>query len=550
MKRIWWLIGLACVIGVGCSKPAAAGGDDAEGAKAPVSVEMAEVTAKTIRATVTLQGSFVPAQGTTAKLAASAPGRVAQVLVHEGDSVTPGQLLAVIDNRVQKAQSQSAQLGARSADAQARTAHLTAEAAKKDQQLSVQTAQLALDSAKAEAASERTQREVDLRTAEADLSKLNEGARPQERAQAHQAVVQAEITQRRAAQELRRSQTLAAEGFISKRDLADAQAANANAISGLESARQAESLVLAGARPQERAAAELRVKGAKDAFESAIKVGVQKVALAEASLRQAKQSLLTVQAREADAVASIAAAGQKGADAVAARAGEALLEIRSPIGGRVTHRYLNPGDAADTTVPVLEVMGSGKVDFLGALPASDASAIKTGMKATIGDAEGQVISVSAGDPTTGLASVRIATSAKSTPGSYGTAVVITETHANVLSVPSDAVVQREGKQVLYVVDGDTAKQVEVEVGPEDAGFVEIDKGVTAGQKVVKLGQSELSDGAKVKPAAPKEADKVDDAKKDEGAAKDVPKADETGDGKASPPAEGDAKKAEKPSGGG
>jgi RND family efflux transporter MFP subunit len=525
VKGYSWLLATALVV-AGCK--GAGGGGEAEGEKAPVSVEMATVETRSIRATVAVPGSFVPAQGASAKLAATGPGRVASVLVHEGDEVKAGQLLAVIENRALRAQSQSATLGAQSAAAQARSAALTAAAARNDQELAVASARLALKTAQAEAEGDETQRRIDLQTAQADLSKLLAGARPQERAQARQTVVQAEVTLRHAQEDLRRTQALADEGFAPKKDLADARAGVATAASSLEAARAAESLVLEGARPQERGAARLRVQATQKALANAQEIGKQKVALAQAALEGALKSATTVAAKRADAAASAQAAKQQQASASAAEASAAVMELRAPFSGRITHRYLNAGDAADTTAPVVEEVSSSQVEFLGSLPAADAAGLKPGMAATVpnpagGDPlSGKVTSVSSGDAATGLSSVRIALAATAGPkegaptaGVYATATVVTEVHEKAIAAPSEAVVSREGKTVAYVVDGDAAKQVEIETGAEDGGFTEITKGLKVGDKVVKLGQSELTDGAKVKQAEAKPDEKSGDAKTDE-----------------------------------
>jgi len=73
-------------------------------------------------------------------------------------------------------------------------------------------------------------------------------------------------------------------------------------------------------------------------------------------------------------------------------------------------------------------------------------------------------------------------------------------------VPKQAVLTKDGKSVVFVVDADsTAHQHEVSVGAEQAGQTEILKGISAGDHVIRLGQYELADGAKVK--APEAADK-------------------------------------------
>jgi multidrug efflux system membrane fusion protein len=54
-----------------------------------------------------------------------------------------------------------------------------------------------------------------------------------------------------------------------------------------------------------------------------------------------------------------------------------------------------------------------------------------------------------------------------------------------------------GKQIIYVLKGDTVEQRAVTVGLSDNDRVEILSGVVQGDKVVIAGQGNLTDGAKV-----------------------------------------------------
>src|SRR5205807_1453037 len=122
-----------------------------------------------------------------------------------------------------------------------------------------------------------------------------------------------------------------------------------------ETARQAASLVHAGARPEDLRAAQIKVEQARDAQAAARLTGEAKVAQARATLRQAQQGILQVAAKRQDAAAMRRSAEQKRADLAAAQASAGYAQLRSPLTGIVARRLLNPGDTADTTSPVLEI---------------------------------------------------------------------------------------------------------------------------------------------------------------------------------------------------
>lgn len=64
-------------------------------------------------------------------------------------------------------------------------------------------------------------------------------------------------------------------------------------------------------------------------------------------------------------------------------------------------------------------------------------------------------------------------------------------------VPRKAVFDRDGKQYIYVVEGEVAKQIEVTTGEGSTEAIEVLTGIKADQQVVVKGQSLLKDGSKV-----------------------------------------------------
>jgi hypothetical protein len=60
-----------------------------------------------------------------------------------------------------------------------------------------------------------------------------------------------------------------------------------------------------------------------------------------------------------------------------------------------------------------------------------------------------------------------------------------------------AIVQRDGKNVVFVIKGDQVSQVAVETGAKIGELIEIRTGVGAGDRVVMRPAEKLRDGARV-----------------------------------------------------
>lgn len=153
------------------------------------------------------------------RVSAQIGGRLAAVLVDEGDRVKAGQLLAVIEN----------------ADFVARVASARAE-------LALQQAQ---------------------------LRRVLNGARPQERLEAAAAVAEADAVTQNARGEQQRRHLLLREGVVSRADADDADRAARVAAARLDAARQRAALIEADAREEDRAQAESEVTLARARLQEA-----------------------------------------------------------------------------------------------------------------------------------------------------------------------------------------------------------------------------------------------------------------------------------------
>lgn len=83
-------------------------------------------------------------------------------------------------------------------------------------------------------------------------------------------------------------------------------------------------------------------------------------------------------------------------------------------------------------------------------------------------------------------------------GMFAEVTFHTDRADGVITVPSQAVLTRGDTRYVFVVEDGTAKYAEVTLGMMGSGVTEVTSGLTAGQQLVTVGQSYLSDGDPVR----------------------------------------------------
>ena len=83
-------------------------------------------------------------------------------------------------------------------------------------------------------------------------------------------------------------------------------------------------------------------------------------------------------------------------------------------------------------------------------------------------------------------------------GMFADVTFRTDTSQDTIVIPSEAILTSGSTQYVYVVEGDTARYVEVTTGLTGSGVTEITSGLTQGQQLVTVGQSYLADGDPVR----------------------------------------------------
>jgi membrane fusion protein (multidrug efflux system) len=193
-----------------------------------------------------------------------------------------------------------------------------------------------------------------------------------------------------------------------------------------------------------------------------------------------------------------------------AKVQQSLLRGEAPLSGTLVRFSARPGEAADATTVLAEIVDLDRVVATVRVPRAEAANLKAGLKAELrtnaSDAKPIAATVAFVSPQVDAASatvlVRVALpkDAGLIPGDFVSARIVVEERADKLAVPRASVyTDGEGKTTLSIVEGDTAKQKVVKAGLRDGDLVEVEgEGVTEGATVVTTGSYALPEQTKVR----------------------------------------------------
>ena len=262
-----------------------------------------------------------------AQVSAQSSGKIRSVFVKEGDMVTKGQVVAMMDS--DNLQQQVDQARASLANATASLAQATANAR--------------LTPARSTAVVR--QAEAALRSAKSQLQKSLNGARPEERRQAQNNVDSAKSNLDTAKKNLERVRTLVKEGALPDSQLDTALNTFETSTSQYQNALQAQRLVQDQVRPEDIETAREAVRQAEQSLASAKSsksldiVLVDQVNGARAQVNSARAQLEVAQKNLSDST------------------------IKSPFSGRVYGRPLQAGVVVGSGTPIARIVGGLGVYF-------------------------------------------------------------------------------------------------------------------------------------------------------------------------------------------
>jgi Cu(I)/Ag(I) efflux system membrane fusion protein len=192
--------------------------------------------------------------------------------------------------------------------------------------------------------------------------------------------------------------------------------------------------------------------------------------------------------------------------------------ITSPIGGVVAELAAREGMTVMNGAPLFRINGLSTVWVNAEVPEDFAARVRPGnpVEARSPALPGAVLKgkVSAILPEVNAATrtlkarVELANpGGKLVPGMFATLSFTPAANKDVLTVPSEAVIQTGTRSVVIVAQGDGKfVPVDVETGPESGGQTVVRKGLEAGQKVVVSGQFLIDSEASLKGAATRMSD--------------------------------------------
>ncbi len=238
------------------------------------------------------------------------------------------------------------------------------------------------------------------------------------------------------------------------------------------------------------------------------------LALAEANLQQVESQYRRSKTLAETQVVSAADLEQLEAQVLSARAqvraAEARLDtlyVRAPFDGALGLRRVSLGDLVgpDTVMTTLDDSNPIKLEFN--VPESFLATVARGMQISAESTvypgrrfTGEVDIVdSRVDPVSRSVTViaRIPNDeGLLKPGMFLT-VALEKARDNVLLVPEEALVPRQGRQFVYVIEDGRAVEREVELGGRVPGLAEIRQGVAPGELVITQGTQRVRDGLPV-----------------------------------------------------
>lgn len=207
------------------------------------------------------------------------------------------------------------------------------------------------------------------------------------------------------------------------------------------------------------------------------------IALANAQLEQAKLSLKMAEKDLADSL------------------------VLAPISGRVSERMKEPGEMAASGTPVLKIEDLSLLEISVNIPEAFYAQIKPGktvMRVNVGKIDLGNLPVTYKSPTvhSKLRTFEVKGIVQSppegvVPGCLANVSIVMDTR-NSIGIPTSAIQKRGGKNVVFVVDNETAKMVAVETGRESQGWTEVTASdLNAETPIISMGQTLVEDGTAV-----------------------------------------------------
>lgn len=437
-----------------------------------VPVEVDNVVLGDMEQTVEVTGDINALNKVT--LSAKLAGRVAGVYSREGDPVSRGMTVIMLDQDDSLSSLQEARGSLQAALAQLSQTRTNSKVTRIQTDASIEQAQAGLNAALAK------------------LKVVKNPSRNQDVIIAENRVESAKADLDRADADYKRHEQLLKAGAISRStyDLIKAQYSVSKA--NYNSAAQQLSLVKEGGRSEDIQAAQAQVDMARE-----------QVRTAKAN---SSQNLL----RQEDIKAAEAAVQRARASVQLAEQRLSYTYIKSPISGILGSRLTEPGQVVSPGQALGDVVDLNSLFFKGDISETDMAGVKKGqpVRVTIDAIKGEIfngvvdevyptaIATSRSFPTR----IRISnTRGLIKPGMFARGDIVTDTSQSILLIPKDAIDDRHGTKMVFTIEKGKAKRHEVVVLRENRDYSEIalPTDLKIGDTVITAGRQNLQDGTKV-----------------------------------------------------
>lgn len=183
--------------------------------------------------------------------------------------------------------------------------------------------------------------------------------------------------------------------------------------------------------------------------------------------------------------------------------------VTAPVSGTVTAVNVKPGEMASSAQPAVTMTQLSSLYVNINVPENIVNSLQLGQEAkvTITSAEvqditGKVSSIApAADARTMLYAIKVAIDnpeGKIKPGMFAKVEMATESRTQVLAVNSEAIVTKNEKLFVYVVENEKAVEKEVTTGLDTGAMVEVKTGLNPEEHVIIKGQTLVEQGSNVK----------------------------------------------------
>ena len=243
---------------------------------------------------------------------------------------------------------------------------------------------------------------------------------------------------------------------------------------------------------------------------------------ATTALQSAQQSFDREQRLAAEGIAArkdveqaAAALAQANAAQVTARRDQQLSILRAPIGGVITMMDAVLGASADVSQQLVEVTDPDALDVMLQLSPAAAARVRVGQTVSVTAAQASTGSgqgASLGDGVVKDVGLELDSASRTVPvrvviarppralrvGESVIGQIAVAQRAKAIAVPAEALVpEGEGYRVFVVDSAGIAHARDVTIGARNEAYVEIVRGVRAGERVVTYGAYGVSDSAKI-----------------------------------------------------